>query len=130
MRRCAFAERQGRSCGVRGAAGLILAATLAGCSTYEVRVNNKSSEPVYAQLYKHDGLHGTEPAGNGARIGPSDSGWVRASTRPRWDVHVAVDSLGNPGYPAKLDLRKGLTVVEVSRQTPDGRLQIRELDRR
>lgn len=99
--------------------GLLALATLAlgACTTtYDVRLNNQSSEPVYAQIFKSGGASG-EKLGSGARIGPGDSAFLRTQPIPtKWAVYVEVDSLGNPGYPARLDLEPGSTVAEVVKE--------------
>lgn len=107
--------------GVLGVAA-VLAAGLGGCyAGYVADVRNQTPQPVYAELVQSNG------PGNGVslgreRIGPGDRGAVVSRKKVPTDclVYVQIDSVGNPGYPAQLNLTPGTTAITV---TQDGTAQ-------
>lgn len=101
---------------------VVLANSLGGCyAGYVADVRNQTPQPIYADLIVSHGPGNGENIGR-ERIGPGDRGAVASRKKIGTDqtVYVQVDSVGNPGYPAQLNLTPGTTVITV---TQDGTAQ-------
>jgi hypothetical protein len=114
--------------------GTIGAAALGGCTYYvgyTADVRNETAQPVVATLMLANANgQPTELAGEG--LGPGNRGEVvRYNVLNTYHVYLQVDAQGNPGYPAQMDLKPGLTVVKVLQDgnVPYGKLHLDRLDR-
>jgi hypothetical protein len=103
---------------------------LAGCrSGYDVDVRNLTDQPIVASIV-------TESNGGGrllssARLGPGDRTGLFGEPDTRQHVWLESDFAGNTGYPAKMDLMRGRTVVNIRRadEGSKGHLAIEEVQR-
>lgn len=106
---------------------------LAGCTTsYQVDVRNQTPQPVVVAIFQASGGGQQSAISPGKRIGPGDRDAVYTRKVPQdWVVFVQADAPGNPGYPAKLDLAPGLTVVDITQEGVDqtGPLRLRTAPR-
>ena len=92
---------------------------LGGChSSFAADVRNRSSQPVSVELVS-PGPNGTVALlAPSLRLGPGDRGGVGpVRVEQHRSVVLRVDSLGNPGRPAVIDLMPGTTIAEA---TQDG----------
>lgn len=107
---------------------------LAGCqrNTFSADVRNMTPQPLGAALTIAD------PSGKASvvsqqRIGPGDRGRVATprSLPHDWTATLSVDTPGNPGYPANLQLAPGLTVLNVHQrgEGQTGKLSLEEVPR-
>lgn len=88
---------------------------LAACrSGYDVDVRNMADQPVVASLITTNDA-GSAILKSSARLGPGDRTGLYAETDTKKLVWLEVDFAGNVGYPARLDLQNGRTVVNVHR---------------
>jgi hypothetical protein len=104
---------------------------LAGCrSGYDVDVRNLADQPIVASIVSEHTNGGGKLLAS-ARLGPGDRTALFAQTDTREHVWVEADFAGNTGYPAKLDLIRGRTVVNVRRadQGSKGKLMLEEVPR-
>jgi hypothetical protein len=103
---------------------------LAGCrSGYDVDVRNLTDQPVVVSIV-------TESSGGGrllasGRLGPGDRTGLFGQVDTRQHVWLESDFAGNTGYPAKMDLMRGRTVVNVRRadQGSKGHVVFEEVQR-
>lgn len=103
----------------RAVAILAVPFVLAGCrSGYDVDVRNMTDQPVVASLVKPFGDGVDRPLAQ-ARLGPGERGQLFSQQDSKDLVSLTVDFAGNVGYPAKLDVSRGKTVVNV-RKTETG----------
>jgi hypothetical protein len=88
-------------------------APLAGCTTgYQVDVRNTTPQPVVVSLFQAQGGGQQVLVAPPRWIGPGDRDGLATNAVPqKWIVFVQADTPGNPGFPARLDLQPGLTVV-------------------
>lgn len=112
---------------------LFLAAPLAlvGCRAgYEVTVHNLTDQPVDLRLNIPHTDGAPQPLTTG-RVGPADRTTLHAQTDANQHVWLEADFHGNVGYPATLDLSRGLTVVNIRRidEGSKGRIRIEEVPR-
>ncbi len=88
---------------------------LPGChSGYDVDVRNMTDQPVVASIIT-DGGSGAHLVTN-ARLGPGDRAGLYAQTDGRQPIWVEADFGHNTGFPAKLNLFPGRTVINVRSQ--------------
>jgi hypothetical protein len=116
----------------RAAALLVLPLVLVGCRAgYEVQVRNMTDQPVTARLYTPGSVTGTPYTLRTGRAGPGDRTALAANVDYNERVVLEVDFLGNIGYPATLDLDRGLTIVNVRRSDSgaQGRIVLEEIPR-
>lgn len=93
-------------------------APLGACSkVYTADLRNRTSQPVGVAVLTEKGVLGR------GRIGPGDRGQVSGRTSAS-EVFVEVDTLGNPGYPARMPLLPGLNVADVTQEAASGRSAI------
>jgi hypothetical protein len=115
----------------RTVAILAVPLALAGCrSGYDVDVRNMTDQPVVASLVKPFGDGVDRPLAQ-TRLGPGDRGQLFSQQESREMVSLSVDFAGNVGHPAKLDLSRGKTVVNVRKTEAGakGRLTLEEVPR-
>lgn len=112
------------------AAGLGVVPALAGCNAfYTADVRNFADQPVMAELKQG----GRRPDGSviaRRRVPPGDRGKIGPIRAPKNAViFLEVDFAGNEGYPARLDLPSGTTVVNVERidEGAIGRIRLKEI---
>ncbi len=102
---------------------------LAACrSGYDVDVRNLTDQPVVASIVT-DHPNGGGQLLSSSRMGPGDRAGLFGQTDQPQHVWLEVDFAGNTGFPAKLDLFRGRTVVNVHRadQGSKGKLALEQL---
>src|SRR5690606_18713327 len=103
----------------RFAAATALALPLVGCAPprYQVKVNNRTDQPVTAAVWEQ--AEGMDRRRVSRFIGPEHDYTLRVQSKHGRNVWLSVDFAGNEGRPAELPLSTGLTVVNV-RRTEEG----------
>jgi hypothetical protein len=104
---------------------------LAACrSGYDVDVRNLADQPVVASIVTTHANGGGQLMAS-QRLGPGDRTGLFAETDTKDTVWLEVDFAGNTGYPARLDLVRGRTVVNVHRadEGSKGKLKLEEVPR-
>jgi hypothetical protein len=115
------------------ALAMVPALAIVGCTTgYAADVRNATPQPLYVQVLSRSN-EGTQTVAQ-ARLGPGDRRGLGPFTLGQREVvWLRMDTNPNPGRPAEMTLRPGLSVVEViqgvdqSGSTTAGPLIIREL---
>jgi len=98
-----------------------LIALLAGCAKpYSAYVNNDAGQPVTARIV----LAGSARTLTEQQINPADKGILEVR-KSGGVLRLEVDTLGNPGHPAAMDLEPGRTVVHVKAESQSTRARIR-----
>ena len=104
---------------------------LAACrSGYDVDVRNMTDQPVVASLaVAHE--DGSARLLAMQRLGPGDRGALGQQTDANQRVWLEVDFAGNTGHPARMDLIRGRTIVNVRRADAGskGKLALEEVPR-
>lgn len=94
-----------------------LACLLGGCTTYMADVRNKTPQPLVAELVCSNPSKPSKALLARQRIAPGDrAGLLRNDLPHDWHVFLQVDTEGNPGTPAKLNLGPGTTVINVTQE--------------
>lgn len=108
------------------------ALALGGCTVgYQADVRNDTAQPIGVAIIRADASG--QPSNLAVqRIGPnSRAKVVRYAVPHDVKVYLEADALGNPGYPAQLDLQTGLTVVRVTQEgnVPTGKIRLERIER-
>ena len=109
----------------------LCAMALAGCrSGYDVDVRNLTDQPIVASIVTEHSNGGGQLLAS-QRLGPGDRTGLFSETASRQHVWLEADFAGNTGYPAKMDLMRGRTIVNVRRadQGSKGGLRLEEVPR-
>ena len=112
-------------------AGLLLSGLgLAGCeTTYSADIRNQTPQPLFAEIISFDQWGNAYPMA-ATRLGPGDrAGLGPVRIKKERLVTLQLDTVPNPQRPARVDMRPGVTTVEVTQQgaQTSGPLQVREL---
>lgn len=111
-----------------------VATTLGGCqyNSFSADVRNQTPQPLGAAISVTDNNGKTSVVAQ-KRIGPGDRGTVAAprNIAQDWKAFITIDTPGNPGYPASLQLVPGHSVFNVHQQgdAQTGKLSIEEVPR-
>jgi hypothetical protein len=117
------------------AASLILTTlALGGCqyNSFSADVRNQTPQPLGAAISVTDN-YGKSRVVSQKRIGPGDRASIAAprAIAPDWKAFITIDTPGNPGYPASLQLVPGHSVFNVHQQgdAQTGKLSLEEVAR-
>lgn len=108
-----------------------MALFLVGCrSGFDIDVRNMADQPVVANLVTTHSNGGGQLLAS-ARLGPGDRTGLFCETDTKQRVWLEVDFAGNVGYPARMDLVRGRTVINVRRADSGskGKLALEEVPR-